>query len=458
MHVQQKRSSWPADVLLPAAQVLAEGSWLAVVYAAIRAISGEPIWLGPVEIALMVWAGLAWGRRSRWTGAGAEAIGLPLLALGAGALGWLIDPEVRGLLVSGRPLDALGTHPAGWIAAIGFWRGHAHRLREDDDAVQDQLLRWVVPGLAVPWIVGHLAASGAMEAEFTAAAFVGTVLFIGSAFTAMGLARLEAVRSATGSDWRSNRSWLVLVVGVALALTVVAIPAAAFLGVPAHSLLVALLGPVQTILIILVILATPVLLVAASLAELIQPLLPEGFGLGQIDLPSMAIDQRRTISGAPTLLFFVIVISLVVIEAIILAAMIYLRWQERRRMQALVSDPFEERAVVIPDDADELPSARAPRRRRRGSGRGPVGAYLAALDELERDGRWSREPAETPAAHAARARAAGLSDPSLGRLAAAYQLVRYGSLRLGQPEEARATGRLRRLRSWLRRAEQPGSP
>lgn len=446
-----KRSSWPADVLLPIVQMLAEGSWLAVVYAALRALSGEAIWLGPIEIALLAWAGLAWGRRRRWIGAGAEAIGLPMLALGAGALGWLLDPEVRGLLVTGHPLEALGTHLAGWIAAVGFWRGELHRIREDDDILQDQLLRWAVPGLAIPWVVGHLAASGPMEAEFTAAAFVGTVLFIGSAFTAMGLARLEAVRSDTGSDWRSNRSWLVLVIGVALALTLVAIPTAAFLGVPARSLLVAVLGPVQTILIILVVLATPILLLAASLAELIQPILPEGFGLGEIDLRGLSFNQRDATTEAPTLLFFAIVITLIVVEAIVLAAMIYLRWQERRRMRAMATDPFEERAVVVADEDDAPPAPPpAPAHRRRHSTRTPVGVYLAALEELERDGRWAREPAETPAAHADRVRREGLAAASLGRMAAAYQLVRYGAMELGAGERQRSAGRLRRLRGWLR--------
>ena len=35
------RSSWPVRVLLPTAQVLAEGGWLAVVYAALQAFSGD---------------------------------------------------------------------------------------------------------------------------------------------------------------------------------------------------------------------------------------------------------------------------------------------------------------------------------------------------------------------------------------------------------------------------------
>ena len=159
-----------------------------------------------------------------------------------------------------------------------------------------------------------MASSGIRETEFVAAAFLGTVLFVASAFIAMGLARLESVRQTTGSDWRGNRSWLLLVVGVALGVTLVAIPAAAFLGVPAHALLVAMVAPVQTVLIILVLLATPVILLAAALAELIQPLLPEGFGLGGLRIPSVVTDQRQLSSGLPTTIFYVIIGALILFE------------------------------------------------------------------------------------------------------------------------------------------------
>jgi len=452
-----RRSSWAAEVLLPAVQVLAEGSWLAVVYAALQALAGQPPWIGPVEIALIAWAGLAWGRRRRWTSPAAEALGLPLLAIAAGAVGWLLDPQVRTLLVEGRPIEALGTHGAGWIAALGFWRGEVHRLREDDAYLQDQLLRWAVPGLALPWLVGHLITSGPAEAEFTAAAFVGTVLFVASAFTAMGIARLEAVRAATGSDWRGNRSWLLLVAGVALGVTVLAIPAAAFLGVPARSLLTAIVGPIGTILIILVILATPVILVAAAIAEIIQPLLPEGFGLGELRIPAAATDQRELTTNLPVTIFYVIVAALIILELAVAGVMIWMRVQERRRMRALHEDPFEERSIVIPTEGPPPePPAPSPRRRRRLPLDDPEGAYLAALSTLEKDGRWSRRPSETPAAHAARARGDGLADPAFARLAVAYQLSRYGRIELSTREARRSRRRLETLRRWLSRAGRAG--
>jgi hypothetical protein len=241
---------------------------------------------------------------------------------------------------------------------------------------------------------------------------------------------------------------------VAIGVTVLAVPAGALLGVPARSLLIALIGPLQTVLVLLLILATPVVLLAAAAAELIQPFLPEGFGLGDIRLPDLfGADPRQVTSTLPTILFYVIVGTLLIVELMILAAVLYVRWQERRRMRIALADPFEERSIVIPDaEPPPMPAMRTrPRRRIRTDD--PAGAYLAALDSLARDGRWARRPAETPAAHVVRSRSEGLADVALSRLAAAYQLARYGGLRLGDAEVRRAPSRLTALRRRLRRTD-----
>lgn len=445
------RSSWPVRFLLPASQVLAEGGWLAVVYAALQAFSGDVPRIGPLELALLAWIGLAWGRRSRWMSAAAEAIGLPALMLLGGAIGWILAPEVRILLVHGQPLEALGTHFAGWIGAIAIWRGDAHRDREDDDVLAGQLLRWAVPGLAVPWLVGYLRTSGAGEVAFTSAAFMGTIFFIGSAFTAMGLARLEAVRASTGSNWQKNGSWLLLVLGVAVALTAIGIPAGALLGVPASALLATLIGPLRVILLALLLLTTPLIVVIASLTELVGSFLPHGFQLPTLNLPNLSVDPGAVVSDAPTVVVFSFVIVLVVVELAVLFLVLYLRWQERRRYRFAPSDPFEERSIVIPPP-DPIPLPAPPgRTRRRSDPSDPTGAYLAALEALERDGRWPRRPTETPAVHAERVANEGLPGSALGRLAVAYQLVRYGERRLGPREAGRGRSRLGRLRDALRR-------
>jgi hypothetical protein len=445
------RSSWPVRILLPTVQVLAEGGWLAVGYAALQAFSGGTPHIGPLELALLAWIGLGWGRRTRWTGVAAEAIGLPTLMLLGGAVGWVLAPEVRILLVHGQLMAALGTHLAGWIGAIAVWRGEAHRAMEDDDLLAGQLLRWVVPGLALPWLLGHLLTAGAAEVAFTSAAFMGTIVFIGSAFTAMGLARLEAVRAATGSDWRANGSWLLLVLGVALALTAIGIPAGALLGVPASALLAVLIGPLRVILLVLLLLSTPLIVVIATLTELLRPFLPTQIRLPHFSLPNLAVDPTQVVSDAPTVIVFSIVILLAIIEVAVLALVLYLRWQERRRFRFAATDPFEERAIVIPPP-DAIPLVTPlPRVRPRPDPADPTGAYLTALAVLERDGRWSRRPTETPAAHARRAAREGLASTPLARLAAAYQLVRYSDRRLSPREAGRSRGRLGRLREELRR-------
>ena len=444
------RSPWPARVLLPAAQALAEGSWLAVVYAALQAAMGEFPWIGPLEFGVMAGAGMAWGRRRRWRSATAEALGLPLLALAAGAFCWLLDPAVRAHLAVGQPIGALSLHGAGWLGAIAFWRGEVHRSVEDDDVIQDRLLRWALPALAIPWLIGHAVSEGAVEEAFTSAAFVGTVFFIGSAFTAMGLSRLEAVRAVTGSDWRSNRSWVVLVVGIAIAVTLLAAPAAAFLGVPGQALLAAVAGPIGTLLFVLVLLFTPVILIGALLADLVQPLLPEGFGLGQITAPMINFEPRDATSNLPSILFYLILGGLLLFELFVLGVMLWLRHQERRRMKAMASEAFEERSIVIPPAARGEEAPVAPGRRASPLPlHDPACAYLAALSSLERDGRWARRPNETPAAHVGRVRAEGMDAGGFARLAVAYQLVRYGALPLTDRERGRAGPRLSALRAWL---------
>ena len=401
------------------------------------------------------WPGPAWP--GGVAGAGAppprRRSGLPLLALAAGAFCWLLDPLVRGDLAVGQPIAALSLHGPAWLGALAFWRGEVHRSVEDDDVIQDRLLRWVLPGLAIPWLVGHAASTGAIEEAFTSAAFVGTVFFIGSAFTAMGLSRLEAVRVVTGSDWRSNRSWVVLVVGIAIAMTLLAAPAAAFLGVPAQALLAAVVGPIQTLLFVLVLLFTPVILLGALLADLIQPLLPEGFGLGQITPPTTLFNARDAASNLPSVLFYIILGALLVFELFVLGVMVWMRHQEKRRMRPWPArhsrsarsssrpPPATGRRQPPPRDAalhyrSTIPPARIWRRSARSSAMG----------------RWARLPNETPAAHAGRIRSDGMAAGAFARLAAAYQLVRYGALPLSDRERRRSTPRLRALRSWLDRS------
>jgi hypothetical protein len=438
------RSSWAVRALLPAAQLVAEGGWLAVAYAAAQAVSQQTPQVGPLELALLAGVGMAWTRRRHLLGPAADAFGLPLLALIGGAAGWFLAPEVRGALLDGQPFVALGLHPAGWLGAVAVLRGSAHRAADEAQHVQQRLLRLAVPGLALPWLIGQLATSGELERQFTAAAFMGTLLFTASAFTALGLAHLESVRLTTGTDWRTNRSWLTVVVGVALAMTAAGIPAAMLLGVPAKALLVALFGPLRVLLLVLLLLASPIVVAAAWVASL----RPIGAPDLQPLLDIVRVEPSQAISDAPSYIFYAVVAVLLVVELLFLAAIFYYRWQERRRFAPEPED-FEERSIVLPPGgARRGPRPPRPQRSRHDPG-DPAGAYLAALDLLQRDGRWARAAEETPAAHARRVADAGLAGSSLPRLAAAYQLVRYGGIALSRFEAGRAAGRLARLRALL---------
>ena len=76
---------------------------------------------------------------------------------------------------------------------------------------------------------------------------------------------------------------------------------------------------------------------------------------------------------------------------------------------------------------------------------------MSAIHELESWGEYARFESETPAAHAARLRrmrAPGAAE--LARLAADYQLARYGERQISRAENGRAVDRFQRLRRLLR--------
>lgn len=436
--------------LLPAVQCLAEGGLLAVVAAAVQALFGEVPIIGPFEFAILAGIGMAWARRRRWRGPAWEAFGLPFLVIGAGTLCWILAPEVRIALVGGNVPDALGSNPGGWIGAVAVYRGSVHRAREADEEIQDSVMRMGLPILALAWLVGAVAARNAgseVQDAFTAVAFIGSMVFVGAGVLALGLARLAAVRG----DGPGGGSWFGFALAVALGVTVLGIPAALLLGVPLEMLFVALVAPIRVIGALFVLLLSPVVLLAAVFVELAQGILPAGFGAGVLRLPTIDVGVQQPDSPIPGILFYVLFALLVLLE--LGAVLLYLlwRWHERRQVASLLSEVGEERQTVferIPRAPRPLrPADPAPHDRH-----DPVGAYLLALEALAADDRWARHPAETPRHHLNRVgRTAGTPiGRELGRLAVAYQLIRYGGRRLGAREEARSAGRLDRLERAIR--------
>jgi hypothetical protein len=450
------RSPWPGSALIPAARALAEGSLIAVAYAALQAAGGNFPFIGPLELGVLVMLGTAWGRRSRWLSSAADAFGFVALLAIAGAFGWLTDPQVRAGLVDGEPLHAAGLHLAGWLAAgFAFARGATHRVREDDSLIDERMMRWAVPGLAVPWLLGQAVSSGEVEARFAAAAYMGTLFFVGAGLTTIGLARLEALRRSTVGYWRTDRSWLLMVVGIAIGLTVVSIPVAALLGIPSQGLLKALALPVQTIILLVALVTAPAFLLAAWLVGLLRPLLAHS-PLQNLQLLHFDLKAAGPGSDLPIIILSVIVGCIFLLEFLLGAVMLWIIFRDRTRRQDLVDPQFEERSVVVPErdrSAPEEPELPTPRRPL--DPNDPAGAYLAALGALDDDGRWPRHAEETPAAHLSRVDAEGMDSPSFRRLVSAYQLARYGARPVTPREMHRARGRFEAFRTWLRGSHEP---
>jgi hypothetical protein len=198
----------------------------------------------------------------------------------------------------------------------------------------------------------------------------------------------------------------------------------------------------------MVLLMAPIMLAAAVVAGWLSAMLPADFRLP--DLTSLAIKHGESSDLLLTILG-IIVASIFVFAIVALVVLLWMVFGGGRR-RGPIDQPFEERAIVppLPDEGDAPPAPDMPRRRVLVSD-DVTAAYLAALDALAMDGRWPRRAHESPAAHLARVRAAGFGSGAFGRLAAAYQLVRYGGRSLPDRERSRAHSRLDRVRALLTR-------
>lgn len=436
--------------MLIIAQLLAEGGLLAVVAAAIQALAGQPPQVGPLELAIVAGAGMGWARRSRWHGSLAESVGTPLLAVVGGIAIWLLDPAVSAALTAGHPEQALGEHPGGWIGALAVLRGAAHRSADYDEETQDRVLRWGLVVVAVSWLVGTLAASAegapaGARAAFESAALFGTITFAAAGLVAASLARMAAV----GSDTPARpRSWAALTVGLAAAVIVLGLVSGAVLGVPVQAFLYALVGPARLLLVLILALGTPLAVAGGWLAERLHTIIPS-ITLPRFTLPNLGAGVPDTSTPIPAMIFFIAVGILLVLELAVV--ILYLRFRSRLRA-SMAEERFEvgeERSVVRPPLAPTpVPAAGRPRRLDPAD---PVDAYLLALQALAPYDPLARAPSETPAAHAHRLASASAPGPALSRLAAAYQLVRYGSRELAPAERHRSGRRVGIVRESLRR-------
>ncbi len=444
------RSSWLADRvigwILPILALLAEGAWLAVVYAAVETtIDGREPMLGTLELAVAAGgAALAVNRRLL------RPDDRPLTFFGVlvaiGAVGWLWDDRVRTLVLAGDLAGAIVLHPGGWLILVAAMRGVGRGFEFDDRALT-RLVLVGIPALAIPWTLGQLGA-GPLHGVFVEEAFVASLTFMAAGFMAAGLARLQEIGRETGVDWRTNRSWLGTVLGVLGIVLAVGIPGSYLLGLPVDTVARGVLGPLLSLIGYgLLALAFVASILSAALYELLSrigfalpaPLTPEEIAR----LPEL---REYTIEQLQGPIMTVAILWL----AIALLAVIVIRVWVRRRVRGRVRGGSEERTFAIPQRSLRIRTPRLPALRRgprRGSPADAVAAYLAALDEIAaHDPALARREEETPRSHAARVRLA-----EIGPLQADYALARYGTRILSGAEHQRALGRWRRLRDRLRR-------
>jgi hypothetical protein len=442
--------------LVPVALALvAEAAWTAIVAGLLQVLvhhdqtAGIPLMLVACVAGAVTARRLAPGMGDRWPLVAAG------LAIGVGAIGWLMSAEVRAVLATSGPGgigDALAVNPGGWVAALAFVRGIPYARLPPDPRPIGTALAIGTPGIAIAALVGGMVADP-WRAAFIGDATLEVVVFLVAGVASLTLSRLTLVGSGAGGvDWRRNPAWvafatvlLVAIAATALATSIVAGP-----------VIVAVLGVAIPVFLVLGMAASinrrSLRLIALSLggAFLI------GEGLRLLGDRSMPPQPEAPPPGAPappdaggiTPLTAGILVFVVIAVFIAVVALIRL-WMRRPR---LATDELPEERWI---DRGEVSEREVAQRRRRGirlgRGRPPdaIAAYRALLDDL--DGRQGvrREPGETPAEHAARLRGTGWGTLALDLLAADYGLVRFGGATLSPAEDRRAIRRASLLRRRL---------
>ncbi len=427
-------------------RVVAEAGWLTVLYGAVSVIADKqaPI-IGPIEMGLFVAAGVAIGA----TGRRNTLIGAPLLigaVIAGGAVGSLAGQD---LFAIGDWQSALGVHFSGWLAGLAVLRGAIISVGEKAADNLEQMLRVVPLVLGLLWAYTSFVARPELWLSFAVVAMWGTGMFLSGSVVGIGLARLNVLHAEV-DDARQRRAWRWLVLGVGFAIVPLSIPVAVLAGIPLGAMISPLVGPLQWLLSLLAYPLAFIIWVASILLRPIAGPLAQVFDeFERIARPGPAGDQQ--VSEVATAA--AVILSLLTLVLIALIIFFAARWLLTRR-QGTDLDPEPgfadiERAIVLP--VAPPPRART-RTRRLGAPRNAVGAYLSTVAELETHGELARRPSETPAAHASRLRSFGqVRWPDLARLAATYQLARYGDRSITPRENTRAVDRFKRIRRALKR-------
>jgi len=417
--------------------LVAEASWIAVVAGLLEAFTlHEPV-TSVAGLLLVAIAGVVAARvlgprlGDRWSGV---AVGLAALA---GAVGWLASP-------------AGVANPGGWLAAVAFVRGMAHARLPVDPQRIGTLLAIGVPGLAVAAILGGMVAEP-WHTAFLAAAQPQVLLFLLTGVAALAFARLGEAGGGARIDAGRNPAWLLLLGGLVVASTALAIGVGAVAGSTIATIAGALVVPMLAAGFIVGFDRRSVRILAISLVAMgVIGFALQVFsggarpspGAGPIlPVPPTEGDPQAQTGIALGLLAVVLLVSVLLV--MVLASL----WLRRKG-----GGPADDDEVRVIDRGGERVSS--PRRRARRFGRrvapsDAVGAYLALLAALEGREPVARGPGETPAEHAHRLRAAGHGTLPLELLAADVGLLRFAGVTLGPGEHRKAIARAERARASL---------
>lgn len=452
-----------ADLVYPLAVGLAEGGWLAVLYLLVDAVARVDPGIGLVVFVVVAGATcLLAGRLDRLATSRLTVI-VGLLAGGA-AGGLILAGGALAAIAHAEPTALLSADPGAALAGVAALRGfiRAGSIRDPGEAARPFFLGLV--GLSATWVFGGALAEP-LRSAFRSAAVVPTLVFLAGGLAATGLARSELAASGAGFDPRTNRTWLVVLVGMAVTVGIAGMP----VGNGLERIMAAVIAwP----------LSVPLLVVGALVARLVVPgrrrslkrtgaqaLWPLVL-LGVLSVLAAILPQRQvtpnqdTPAGSgplptePTTHVFDLVLALLAV-AVVVAVLLFLARAWRRTADPIDRPGLDDRRSRIPvePDATGSPGWGLGRRlralARRGRPTDAVAAYLATLRALEPYDDLRRAEGETPAAHARRLHEAGPGSLELDLLAADFELARWGGRRISAAEDRRAIGRWERIREGL---------
>jgi len=440
-----------ADAVPVGLAILAEAAWISALAGLFQEyVLHDPILTIP-ELAVFVLAGTVASRfltrplGDRWPAAAM------VLVIGAAVIGLFASPEARTTLAAGGIWafgQAIAVHPGGVLAGLALLRGFGHARRALDEDRLGRLFGGGLVTIALAAIAGELVADPWRQ-RFLSDVLVSSVVFASTAVLALALTRQNAIGLDSGVDWRRNPAWVGLLVVLVVLVAALAVPTSV-VAPRAIDLAIELaiglaLGPLVVVGMLagwtrraawILLLA----LVVDAVAIIIAPLFGAPPQPVPGNAPSAPITDTTTPPDQSVLLIGVGLLSVLALVGIVLLIRLWMG-----QAAAWDADVDETRSI----DRGERSVSRSWRPRRLAFRRTPddaVSAYRALIHDLAPRPAVRRHPAETPAEHASRLRAAGWAGLSLDLLAADYALVQFGGVSLSDREERRAVARWRELR------------